>query len=82
MRLPVVKLTDGSSGGGSVSTIKKTGYSYIPMVLGMEHAAEQIRTVLSSYRIVRRRRFHLFLRTMTLSAGYVLSYGLSFLDGE
>ncbi|TQB69790.1 hypothetical protein MPDQ_001372 [Monascus purpureus] len=31
MRLPVVKLTDGSSGGGSVSTIKKTGYSYIPM---------------------------------------------------
>lgn len=30
LRLPVVKLVDGSSGGGSVTTIRKTSYSYIP----------------------------------------------------
>lgn len=30
MKLPIVKLVDGSSGGGSVSTIKKEGFSYIP----------------------------------------------------
>ncbi len=30
LRLPVIKLVDGSSGGGSVTTIRKEGWSYIP----------------------------------------------------
>jgi acetyl-CoA carboxylase carboxyltransferase component len=30
LKLPVVKLCDGSSGGGSVTTIKQLGYSYLP----------------------------------------------------
>lgn len=30
LRLPIVKLVDGSSGGGSVTTIRQTGFSYIP----------------------------------------------------
>lgn len=30
LRLPIVKLVDGSSGGGSVTTIAKEGFSYIP----------------------------------------------------
>lgn len=30
LKVPVVKLTDGSSGGGSVSTIAKQGWSYVP----------------------------------------------------
>lgn len=30
LRLPIVKLVDGSSGGGSVTSIRKHGYSYIP----------------------------------------------------
>ncbi|PMD53039.1 ClpP/crotonase [Hyaloscypha bicolor E] len=30
LRLPIVKLVDGSSGGGSVTTIKTAGFSYIP----------------------------------------------------
>lgn len=32
LKLPIVKLVDGSSGGGSVTTIKSTGFSYIPAV--------------------------------------------------
>ncbi|KAL9115147.1 MAG: hypothetical protein Q9227_000941 [Pyrenula ochraceoflavens] len=32
MKLPMVKLVDGSSGGGSVTTIKRDGFSYIPSV--------------------------------------------------
>jgi acetyl-CoA carboxylase carboxyltransferase component len=30
LKKPVVKLCDGSSGGGSVTTIKQLGYSYLP----------------------------------------------------
>lgn len=30
LKRPVVKLCDGSSGGGSVTTIKQLGYSYLP----------------------------------------------------
>ncbi|CEL00506.1 Putative Propionyl-CoA carboxylase [Aspergillus calidoustus] len=32
LKLPVVKLVDGSSGGGSVTTIRKEGWSYLPYV--------------------------------------------------
>lgn len=32
MKVPIVKLVDGSSGGGSVTTIKRDGRSYIPSV--------------------------------------------------
>jgi acetyl-CoA carboxylase carboxyltransferase component len=30
LQLPMVKLVDGSSGGGSVTTIRTLGYSYVP----------------------------------------------------
>ena len=30
LKLPMIKLVDGSSGGGSVTTIKTSGYAYIP----------------------------------------------------
>lgn len=42
LRLPIVKLVDGSSGGGSVTTIKKEGYSYVPPVPGFKEATEQL----------------------------------------
>lgn len=42
LRLPVIKLADGSSGGGSVSTILTHGFSYIPSGPGLRIAAEQI----------------------------------------
>jgi acetyl-CoA carboxylase carboxyltransferase component len=36
MRLPLVRLIDGSGGGGSVKTLEMTGYSYIPELPGFE----------------------------------------------
>lgn len=42
LRLPIVKLVDGSSGGGSVTTIKKDGFSYVPPTPGFREVAEQL----------------------------------------
>ncbi|KAL2446614.1 Propionyl-CoA carboxylase, carboxyltransferase subunit [Exophiala dermatitidis] len=38
LKLPIIKLTDGSSGGGSVTSIKKMGWSYVPGVPGFIEA--------------------------------------------
>ncbi|KAI1742840.1 ClpP/crotonase [Xylaria scruposa] len=42
LRLPIVKLVDGSSGGGSVTTIKKQGFSYIPPLPAFEQVIAQL----------------------------------------
>jgi acetyl-CoA carboxylase carboxyltransferase component len=42
LRLPMIKLVDGSSGGGSVTTIKKAGWSYIPHVSSMSKVGQQL----------------------------------------
>jgi acetyl-CoA carboxylase carboxyltransferase component len=42
LRLPIVKLVDGSSGGGSVTTIRSHGYSYIPPMPSFKHVVEQL----------------------------------------
>lgn len=34
MRLPLVRLVDGSGGGGSVKTLEMVGYSYVPALAG------------------------------------------------
>jgi acetyl-CoA carboxylase carboxyltransferase component len=36
MRLPLVRLIDGSGGGGSVKTLEMVGHSYIPELKGFE----------------------------------------------
>ena len=36
MRLPMVRLVDGSGGGGSVKTLEMVGYSYVPALKGFE----------------------------------------------
>ena len=36
MRLPLVRLVDGSGGGGSVKTLEVVGHSYIPELKGIE----------------------------------------------
>lgn len=36
MRLPLIRLVDGSGGGGSVKTLEMIGYSYIPELPGFE----------------------------------------------
>ncbi|KIV97845.1 hypothetical protein PV10_01550 [Exophiala mesophila] len=41
-KIPVIKLVDGSSGGGSVSTIKTQGYSYIPHVVLLSTVVKQL----------------------------------------
>ncbi|KAF2097669.1 propionyl-CoA carboxylase [Rhizodiscina lignyota] len=42
LKLPMIKLVDGASGGGSVTTIKKEGWSYIPSVEALPYAAQQL----------------------------------------
>ncbi|THY87419.1 ClpP/crotonase [Aureobasidium pullulans] len=42
LKLPIVKLVDGSSGGGSVTTIRSWGYSYIPPLPSFQHVVEQL----------------------------------------
>lgn len=42
LKLPVVKLVDGSSGGGSVTTIKTAGWSYLPYVSMYKYVVEQL----------------------------------------
>jgi Carboxyl transferase domain len=42
LKLPIVKLVDGSSGGGSVTTIKQMGWSYIPGVQFMSIVVDQL----------------------------------------
>jgi acetyl-CoA carboxylase carboxyltransferase component len=36
MRLPLVRLVDGSGGGGSVKTLEMAGHSYVPALTGFE----------------------------------------------
>ncbi|CAN8106548.1 unnamed protein product [Discula destructiva] len=42
LKLPIVKLVDGSSGGGSVTTIKKEGFSYVPPMPGFKEVNQQL----------------------------------------
>ncbi len=40
MRLPLIRLIDGSGGGGSVKTLEMVGHSYIPALHGFETTME------------------------------------------
>ncbi|KAI1170270.1 ClpP/crotonase [Nemania sp. FL0916] len=42
LRLPIVKLVDGSSGGGSVTLIKANGFSHIPPLPAFAQVVEQL----------------------------------------
>lgn len=42
LRLPILKLVDGSSGGGSVTTIRTAGYSFIPPMTGFHQVMAQL----------------------------------------
>ncbi len=42
LRLPIVKLVDGSSGGGSVTTIRSTGFSYVPPLPSFSQVVQQL----------------------------------------
>ncbi|KAK7949058.1 ClpP/crotonase [Apiospora aurea] len=42
LRIPIVKLVDGSSGGGSVTSIRKNGFSYVPPLPAFSHVVKQL----------------------------------------
>ncbi|KAK8210589.1 propionyl-CoA carboxylase-like protein [Phyllosticta capitalensis] len=42
LQLPMIKLVDGSSGGGSVTTIMEQGYSYVPPMVGFDAVVQQL----------------------------------------
>ena len=42
LKLPIIKLIDGSSGGGSVTTISTNGYSYIPPLPTFTYVVQQL----------------------------------------
>ncbi|KAK8036932.1 hypothetical protein PG991_001246 [Apiospora marii] len=42
LRIPIVKLVDGSSGGGSVTSIRKNGLSYVPPLPAFQHVVQQL----------------------------------------
>ncbi|KAH7074251.1 propionyl-CoA carboxylase beta chain mitochondrial precursor [Paraphoma chrysanthemicola] len=42
LKLPIVKLVDGSSGGGSVTTIRSMGYSYVPPMPSFMQVIQQL----------------------------------------
>ncbi|RDW78505.1 putative propionyl-CoA carboxylase beta chain [Coleophoma crateriformis] len=42
LKLPILKLVDGSSGGGSVTTITKNGFSYVPPLPSFDYVVRQL----------------------------------------
>ncbi|KAH7035476.1 propionyl-CoA carboxylase-like protein [Microdochium trichocladiopsis] len=42
LQLPIIKLVDGSSGGGSVTTIRSSGWSYVPPMDSFGHVVKQL----------------------------------------
>jgi acetyl-CoA carboxylase carboxyltransferase component len=44
-RLPLIRLLDGASGGGSVKMIEEAGYSYVPVNPGWDHVVANLSTV-------------------------------------
>ncbi len=45
LRIPLVRLVDGTGGGGSVKTIETIGRTYVPAVPGWEYAVMNLATV-------------------------------------
>jgi acetyl-CoA carboxylase carboxyltransferase component len=45
LRLPLVRLVDGTGGGGSVKSLEMMGHTYVPFIPGMELAVENLSVV-------------------------------------
>lgn len=45
LRVPLVRLVDGTGGGGSVKTLESMGFSYVPPLPGFDLAAENLARV-------------------------------------
>lgn len=44
-RLPLIRMIEGTGGGGSVRTLEKSGYTYIPEIPGWEHMTANLSQV-------------------------------------
>jgi acetyl-CoA carboxylase carboxyltransferase component len=45
MRLPLVRLVEGTGGGGSVKTLEQTGHTYVPVNPGWDYVVDNLSTV-------------------------------------
>lgn len=45
MRLPLIRMIDGTGGGGSVKMLEDMGFTYVPAVPGWEHVVKNLDTV-------------------------------------
>ena len=45
LRLPLIRMIDGTGGGGSVKMLEDMGFTYVPFVPGWEHVVENLKTV-------------------------------------
>ena len=43
--IPLVRMIDGTGGGGSVKTLEMTGYTYVPMTPGWDHIVKNLESV-------------------------------------
>lgn len=45
LKLPLIRMIDGTGGGGSVKMLEDMGFTYVPFVPGWEHAVKNLKTV-------------------------------------
>jgi acetyl-CoA carboxylase carboxyltransferase component len=45
LRMPIVRLIEGSGGGGSVKSLETLGYTYVPYLPGWDHMVSNLATV-------------------------------------
>lgn len=45
LRMPIVRLIEGSGGGGSVKSLEALGYTYVPYLPGWDHMVRNLSTV-------------------------------------
>ena len=45
MRLPLIRMIDGTGGGGSVKMVEDMGFTYVPFVPGWDHVVKNLETV-------------------------------------
>ncbi|MEO0694591.1 MAG: carboxyl transferase domain-containing protein [Pseudomonadota bacterium] len=43
--LPLIRMVDGTGGGGSVKSLEQMGFTYVPFVPGWEHVVKNLETV-------------------------------------
>ncbi len=45
LKLPIIRMIDGTGGGGSVKMLEDMGFTYVPFVPGWEHVVQNLKSV-------------------------------------